>query len=229
MNKNIILVGIGGLVIGLVVGFFTANSINRSALTTQQLSAPNQLNAQFADQSTSAPNMTGGMLNDVQEKLDKAQAEPNNFAAQMTAGDMYAQIGRYDKAFEYYQKGVELNPKSFEANVQLANAYFDNRQFENAEKYYTLALEINPKDINARTDLGTTFVERQTPNYERGISEFKKVLEIEPNHEPTLYNLGVAYSRINDAENAQKTLARLEQANAVSPLVGRLQQILTNK
>jgi tetratricopeptide (TPR) repeat protein len=147
----------------------------------------------------------------------------------MTAGDMYAQIGRYDKAFEFYQKGVELNPKSFEANVQLANAYFDNRQFENAEKYYTLALEINPKDINARTDLGTTFVERQTPDYERGISEFKKVLEIEPNHEPTLYNLGVAYSRMNDAENAQKTLARLEQANAVSPLVGRLRQILTTK
>ncbi len=232
MNKNIILVGIGGLVIGLVVGFFTANSINRSALTTQQTSASNQSNAPFADQSTGAPvagNLTGGMLNDVQEKLDKAQAEPNNFAAQMIAGDMYAQIGRYDKAFEFYQKGVQLNPKSFEANVQLANAYFDNKQFENAEKYYSLALEINPKDINARTDLGTTFVERQTPNYERGISEFNKVLEIEPKHEPTLYNLGVAYSRMNDAENAQKTLARLEQTNAASPLVGKLRQILTTK
>lgn len=230
MNKNIIFVGVGGLVIGLIVGFFTANSINRSALTTQQSAAPNQLNAPFADQQApTAGNMTSGMLNDVQEKLDKAQAEPNNFAAQMTAGDMYAQIGRYDKAFEFYQKGVQLNPKSFEANVQLANAYFDNRQFENAEKYYTHALEINPKDINARTDLGTTFVEREAPNYERGIAEFKKVLEIEPSHEPTLYNLGVAYSRMNDAENAQKTLARLEQANAVSPLVGRLRQILTAK
>ena len=228
MQKNSILFGIVGLIVGLVVGFFAANSINRSAIS-QQAAAPMQTNATLANQTTSAPNAAGGMLGDVQEKLDKAQAEPNNFAAQMSAGDMYAQIGRYDKAFEFYQKGVELKPDSFEANVQFANAYFDNRQFENAEKYYSRALEINPKDVNARTDLGTTFVERQTPDYARAVGEFKKALEINPKHEPTLYNLGVAYTRMNDAENARKTLSELEQANPNSPLVGKLRQILTTK
>jgi tetratricopeptide (TPR) repeat protein len=229
MQKNSILFGIVGLIVGLIVGFFAANSINRNAIS-QQASAPTQSNAAIINQAASgAPNAAGGMLGDVQEKLEKAKAEPNNFAAQMSAGDMYAQIGRYDQAFEFYQKGVALNPESFEANVQLANAYFDNRQFENAEKYYARALEINPKDINARTDLGTTFVERQTPDYARAVAEFKKALEVNPKHEPTLYNLGVAYSRMSDAENAEKTFAELEQANPTSPLVGRLRQILTTK
>ncbi|HEX8637732.1 MAG TPA: tetratricopeptide repeat protein [Pyrinomonadaceae bacterium] len=231
MQKNSILFGIVGLVVGLIVGFFAANSINRSAIS-QQTAAPNQSNAPFASQqAANVPNnaAAGGMLADVQEKLDKAKSEPSNFAAQMNAGDMYAQIGRYDQAFAFYQKGVELKPDSFEANVQLANAYFDNRQFENAEKYYARALEINPKDVNARTDLGTTFVERQTPDYARAVAEFKKALEVDPKHEPTLYNLGVAYSRMSDAENADKTFAQLEQTNPNSPLVDRLKQILTAK
>lgn len=231
MQKNSILFGIVGLIVGLFVGFFAANSINRSAIS-QQAAAPNQSNAPFASQqNASAPNnaAAGGMLGDVQEKLEKAKSEPGNFAAQMNAGDMYAQIGRYDQAFEFYQKGVELKPDSFEANVQFANAYFDNRQFENAEKYYARALELNPKDVNARTDLGTTFVERQTPDYARAVSEFKKALEVNPKHEPTLYNLGVAYTRMNDAQSAEKTLGELEAANSSSPLVGRLRQILTTK
>jgi tetratricopeptide (TPR) repeat protein len=231
MNKNSILFGIGGLLIGLAVGFFAANSINRNA-ASQQSAAPEQsLTAPLAGQAatTTPNNAAGSMLNDVQEKLDKANAEPSNFAAQMNAGDMYAQIGRYDKAFEFYQKGVQLKPDNFEANVQLANAYFDNKQFENAEKYYAHALEINPKDINARTDLGTTFVERQTPDYERAVAEFKKALELDPKHEPTLYNLGVAYYRKNDPQNAQKMLSELEKANPNSPLVGKLRQVLTVK
>lgn len=231
MQKNSILFGIVGLIVGLIVGFFAANSINRSAISQQTAALP-PINAPLAGQQTAnAPNnaAAGGMLADVQEKLDKAKLEPNNFAAQMNAGDMYAQIGRYDQAFEFYQKGVALNPDSFEANVQLANAYFDNRQFENAEKYYARALEINPKDVNARTDLGTTFVERQTPDYARAVAEFKKALEVNPKHEPTLYNLGVAYKRMSDTENAEKTFAELEQTNPNSPLVGRLRQVLMNK
>ncbi|HEX8288590.1 MAG TPA: tetratricopeptide repeat protein [Pyrinomonadaceae bacterium] len=228
MQKQSVLIGAVCLIIGLAIGFFTANSINRNALIQQPITQ-NQPNAPFINQPVNAQNQPGGMLSDVQGKLEKANNEPENFAAQMNAGDLYAQIGRYDKAFEFYERGVKLDPNNFQANVQLANAYFDSRQFENAEKYYSKALEINPKDVNARTDLGTTFVERQNPDYQRAIKEFQTVLEINPNHEPTLYNLGVAHYRMGDAENAQKILSRLEQVNANSPLAGRLRQVISPK
>lgn len=228
MQKQSVLIGIVCLIAGLVIGFFTANSINRNALIQQPVSQ-NQMNAPFLNQPANSQIQPSGMLSDVQEKLDKANNEPQNFAAQMNAGDLFAQIGRYDKAFEFYERGVKLNPNNFQANVQLANAYFDSRQFENAEKYYTKALEINPNDVNARTDLGTTFVERQNPDYPRAIKEFQTVLEINPNHEPTLYNLGVAHYRMGDTENAQKILSRLEQVNSNSPLAGRLRQVISTK
>ncbi|MGI8882919.1 MAG: tetratricopeptide repeat protein [Pyrinomonadaceae bacterium] len=228
MKKENILFAVGGIVVGLIIGFFAANSINKNA-ASQQIAAQNQPNAPFANQTANPPNQSGGMIPDVQEKLDKAKSEPENFAAQMSAGDMYAQIGSYDKAFEFYERGVQLKPDNFQANVQIANAYFDSRQFENAGKYYAKALEINPNDVNARTDLATTFVERQNPDYERAVKEFQTTLEINPKHEPTLYNLGVAFHRMGEAEKAQNTLLQLEQTNASSPLVGKLRQVFSAK
>ena len=158
--------------------------------------------------------------------LEKAQNEPQNFAAQMMTGDMYAKIGKFDKALEYYERGVAIRPEDFQANIVTANAYFDSRNFEKAADFYTKALLINPKDVNARTDLGTTFVERPNPDYERAIKEFRSALEIDPKHAPTLYYLAIANFRKGDKTAAEKILAELEKTNPTSELVGRLKQNL---
>lgn len=226
MTLNNVLFGTIGLVVGLIIGFYTANSINRDAITQTQIS-PAGVNQTASMIEHGAPDQSGSqgaVMSDIAEKLEKAKNDPDNFEAQMEAGQMYAQISRFDKAIEFYQNGVKLKPNDFQANVVLANAYFDSRQFENAEKYYTKALEINPKDVNARTDLATTLVERQNPQFERAIAEFKKSLEIDPKHEPTIYNLGVAYFKSGDKENAKKMLVRLEQANPNSSLIERMKK-----
>ena len=227
MQRRVIF-GIGGLIIGLAIGFYAADSLNRNAATQGQI-AQNQPNAASMLEHGSKQNSPAGMVTDVQEKLEKAKSEPNNFAAQMWAGDMYAQIGRFDEAVKFYEAGVKLNPNDLQANLVLANSYFDSGKFERAEKYYAKVLEINPKDVNARTDLATTLVERQNPDYERAIREFQESLAIDPKNEPTIYNLAVAYSRKGDAEKAQKTLARLERTNPDSQLLARLKQIISAK
>jgi tetratricopeptide (TPR) repeat protein len=226
MPKHLIY-GIGGLIVGLAVGFFAANSINREAVSSPAGIAVNkQISVPAADPS-SVPQ--GGMQADVAETLAKADAEPQNFAVQMRTGDMYAQIGKFDKAIEYYSRGLAIKPDDFKGNVVLANAYFDSRQFEEAAKYYEKALAINPRDVNARTDLGTTFVERPAPDYERAIKEFRSALEIEPKHEPALYYLGITYFRKGDEQNANAMLSELEKANPSSELIARLKQNISSK
>lgn len=227
MQKHVIF-GIGGLILGLAVGFFGANSLNRDA-ATQATAAPAAVNAPFAGNTANPQASAGGMQPDVAETLAKAEAEPQNFVAQMKTGDMYAQIGRFDKAAEFYKRGLVLKPTDFQANIVVANALFDSGNFDEAEGYYARALEINPKDLNARTDLGTTFVERSSPDYGRAIAEFDKALEIDPKHEPSLYYLGIAYFRKGDADSAKKALARLEAANPSSQLIGRLRQNMEAK
>lgn len=219
-----LLYGIGGIVIGLVAGFFAANSLNRQAISNATTVSSTSNDQEPA--ASSAASQAGGMQADVEIKLQKAEKEPTNFVAQMQAGDMYAQIGRFDKAVDFYKRGVALNPQNQQANIVLANALFDSQKFEEAGDFYTKALLIDPKNVNAITDLGTTFVERKEPDYDRAIAEFRKALEIDAKNAPTLYYLGIAQLRKGEKVEAEKTLAELVKADPTSDLIGRLRENL---
>jgi tetratricopeptide (TPR) repeat protein len=194
------------------VGFFAANSLNRDASLTETARAN-------TNSSAVASEITGPV---VDELLQKAEAEPQNFATQMRTGDMYARISRFDEAVKFYKRGLILKPADFNANLVLANALFDSGKFEEAESYYSKALAINNKDVNARIDLGTTFVERATPDYDRAISEFEKALGLEPNNDAAMYYLGIAKLRKGDRAGALEIAERLEKTNAGSTLIAKL-------
>lgn len=214
---------IGGICLaaGLLIGFWGSNTLNRNAVQPgSELAAGSGVNQQLP----MGGQPTSGLQPDIGEVLSAAEKEPQNFVNQMKAGDLYAQIGKFDKAIEFYKKGLELKPNDVQATLVLANAYFDAGQFENAGDTYSKVLAIDPKNIAARTDLGTTFVERPQPDFERAVREFKTALESDPDNEAALYNLAVAYARKGDQTAAKETLAALEKANPTSELIGKLRQ-----
>lgn len=228
MNKNI-LYGIGGLVIGLIIGFVIANSINRNQInqptTAQTVSQiPNQTTADIKPQQPQ-----NSMLPQITEILEKAEKEPDNFEAQIKAAELHAKIQRFDKAAEYYEKASKIKPSDYDTIVKTGNAYFDAKIYETAEKWYLQALQKNADDFNVRTDLGITFVERANPDYDRAIKEFQTSLEKNPKHEPTLYNLGVAYFKKGNAEELRKVVKKLEEVDPNSELAQRLKQNTSQK
>lgn len=232
MQKNI-LFGIVGLIAGLVIGFLAANSINRNAIA-QQNNAQAQTNQPFAGQQTQSSDikeqqLPSKPLPEVSEKLDRAKNAPNDFDAQMEAGNLYIKIQAFDKAEEFYNRAEKLNPSDYEKIVRLGNAFFDAGKFEKAEKWYEQALAKKPDDVNVRTDLGITFVERKTPDLDRAVKEFQTSLETNPRHEPTLYNLAIAYLKKEKIEETQQVLRQLESVNPQGQLLERLKQILVNK
>jgi tetratricopeptide (TPR) repeat protein len=229
--QKYILTGAGCLIVGFFIGFFVSNNINRNANLQTNL-PQNQADAPFLNQQTQAASVkepTGAMLPDVSETLEKAKKEPENFEAQIKAGELFAKIQRADKALEYFDNAAALKPTEYENIVQLGNSYFDIREFKKAETFYLRAIEKKSDDINVRTDLGITFVERQNPDYDRAIKEFQTSLSLNPKHEPTLYYLAIAYFKKGDTENAQKYSAQLEQANPNSQLIRRLKELFSQK
>jgi tetratricopeptide (TPR) repeat protein len=233
MNKDNILYGVVGLIVGLVIGFLAANSINRSAIS-QSDTAQTQTNAPFVNQQTQSSDikeqqLPSKPLPEVSEKLDKAKNEPNNFDAQMEAGNLYIKIEAFDQAREFYNRAEQLKPSDYEKIVQLGNGFFDAGKYEKAEKWYEQALAKKPDDVNVRTDLGITFVEREKPDLDRAIKEFQTSLETNPRHEPTLYNLAVAYLKKEKFEETREVLRQLEDVNPQGQLAERLKQILVNK
>jgi len=228
MNRNNFLFGTVGLIVGLTIGFFIANSINRNevaqAIPTQNAPLQNQQvpNILVKDQ----PASSGAMLPDVSAVIDKANNEPTNFDAQIKAGDLYQQIKGFDKAAAFYERAQKLKTDDYDLIVKLGNTYFDARQFEKAAEWYEQALAKKADNTNVRTDLGITYVERANPDFDRAVKEFETSLKSNPKHEPTLYNLGAAYFKKGNKEEANKILSQLETVNPNSQLVGKLRQII---
>lgn len=219
MQKNVIF-GIVGLLIGGAIGFYSANALNRQEFRTSNV----DMSAPVPGQAPQTTVNTGGMQADVSVVLEAAESQPQSFAAQMKAGDTYAQIGRFEQAVEFYKRGLLINPGNVQANIVLANALFDSQKFDEAEGYYAKALQIDPKNPDATADFGATFVERPNPDYDKAIAEFKKALEMEPNHAPSIYYLGVANLRKGDKKAAVNYLAELEKKHPGNLLTGKLKQ-----
>lgn len=86
-----------------------------------------------------------------------------------------------------YEQSARQNPKDAAIPLKLANYLYDKHYFNLAIEWYQRTLRLDARDVNARTDLGTCYFYSGQP--QQAITEYKKVLAINPKHQPTLFNL----------------------------------------
>ena len=219
MTRENILFSIIGLLLGLNIGFIFVTAVNQRAGSSRF-----EAGTGGTDGSELPSNAVKeqGMPSFVQAAIKQARDEPKNFDAQMKAAEIFYQIQRYDEAIEFLTRANQLQPGNNEVVIALGNANYDTGRYEIAEKWYTAALMKDPNNINVRTDLGLTFLLRDNPNIDRAITEFRRSLERDPQHEQTLQNLVVAYTRKGDIAQAQVTLTKLEQVNPGNQALSQL-------
>ena len=227
MDKGKLLFGLGGFVVGIVIGFMFANSVNRSASisgnpeTASNVSSVSNPNLPPNHPPLSQDNdpSQGGALPQVTEAIERARREPGNFEAQMTAGDLYYQIQRLNEAAEFYEKANRLRPGETEPALKLGNTFFDAERYDEAERWYSAVLKKTPNDVSVRTDLGLTFFLRTPRDIDRAIKEYKAALAIQPDNEVALQNLALAFIEKNDSGNLEKTLDKLSKVNPNNPVL----------
>ena len=231
MNKENILFGIVGLLLGLIIGFMFANNVNQKAQTF----VPNAAIKQNPNMPEGHPDISGGgnttnptqngpSMPEIQAAIEKAKQAPNDFEAQMKAAELHYQIEKFDKAIEYLKAANKIQPENYEVIVNLGNTHFDNGNYTEAEKWYSSALEKKPEDPNVRTDLGLTFIFRDPPDYDRAIKEFETVLAKDINHPQALQNLTVAYTKKGNAVKAKETVDKLEQVDPTNMAIAKLRE-----
>lgn len=221
MNKDNILFAIIGLLAGLIIGFVVTNNYNRSVLTTQ--TASTSPNSPMMGQQSAPQNMNAAMPG-VSEALEKADKDPNDFDAQIKAGEMFGRIQNFDKAITYFERANKVKPDDYQTIVILGNLNFDANKLDKAAEWYEKALAKKKDDVGVRTDYGLTFFLRQPKDIERAIKEYQTALSIDPNHEMTLQNLAVAYSEKKDAGALKDTLAKLEKVNPQNKVIQKLKE-----
>ncbi|MFN6963462.1 MAG: tetratricopeptide repeat protein [Pyrinomonadaceae bacterium] len=231
--KDRLIFGLIGIVIGAVGGFMLANSINRAETAHTSPAAARQSDASglppnhppIGQDGADGQGQSGGAaaIAEVTAAIEKARSEPSNFEAQMTAGDLYYQIQRFDDAARFYEAASKLKPRDAEPLIKMGNSLFDAEKYVEAETWYRRALEIKPDDANVRSDLGLTFFLREPPDYDRAIAEFKRSLANRPDHEMSLQNLALAYNEKGDRESALKIVEKLKKIDPSNPAVARVE------
>lgn len=225
MNTKVILFTLIGAAVGFFGGFFLANSLNRGAANVQQTASLS--NTQMSLPPNAGQTGAGGAIPMVNEAIERAKNQPDNFEAQYNAASMYYQIDRYEEALKYFEAAHKILPDHYQTLVRLGNSNYSLKRFADAEKWYADALKIKPDDVDVRTDYGTTFFLREPKDLERAAQEYKISLEKNPNHEPTLQNLCAVYLEKGDKQNLSETLAKLEKVNPQNPTIAKFKQELS--
>jgi tetratricopeptide (TPR) repeat protein len=237
MSKENILFAIIGVLLGVIVGFMFATSLNRQTPQVRPTAAAAPV-MESAPASAGLPENHPPIPTDAGPEtqaadtggdaalIERAAAAPDDFDAQMKAAEVHYRNRRFDEAIELLTRANQLRPDSRETVVALGNANFDSGRYEAAEKWYTAALVKDPKDINVRTDLGLTFLVREPSDPDRAIQEFRRSLQLNPRHEQALQNMTVALIKKGSYAEADSTLKKLAEVNPSNQSLDKLRSDL---
>ena len=123
------------------------------------------------------------------------------------------EIAQVIKTFE---QRASQNPKDPQVPLQLANFLYDKHYYNMAIEWYERSLGLDSGNVNARTDLGTCYFYTGQP--QQAIREYKKALVLNPNHQPTIFNLIVVnLEGTHDLQTANRYWKELNQQNPNYP------------
>jgi tetratricopeptide (TPR) repeat protein len=212
MNKDNVLFSLVGVGFGLFFGFAFVTWAN------QRAHRPAEATAQAAAESGADKSAES------EAAIKRARENPKDFDAQMEGARAYYDAQRFDEAIDLLLRANELQPANVEPVVALAHVNADAGNYKAAEKWYAAALGMKPDDADTRASLGRVLLLAQPPDYQRAAAEFRRALQTDPRHEPSLQFLAFALSRTNDEAGAREAVGRLEKINPSNPAIPRLRE-----
>jgi tetratricopeptide (TPR) repeat protein len=240
MTRNI-LYSLAGVVLGFFIGFFIANfggkprpgagTLNASqSRPVEQTQTGGQLppgHPNIADDGSAGDAAASSAQ--AQAAMDAADRNPQDFTAQIRAAAIFYQLESFDKASLYLTRALALKPDDPDALTGMGHTKYDTGDFVGAATYYEKVLAQQPNDADLRTDLGNTYSRRTPPDYDRAIAEYRKALEIDPNHEQALVRLADAAIHKGDKGLATGAIDKLAAVNPSNPALSSLRSNLNGQ
>ncbi len=241
MHKNTIAFVVAAAIGGFIVGFWLANSINRSAGNSLGFSQASTGPAN----SSSAPASTATELSEeeIRSKIAEGDRNPTNLAFQKDLGislyryaAMKLDVDLLIEAVRILERANALNAKDFEILVALGNAQFDIGfarkdavRFQTAREVYSRALDLKPGEPDVTTDFGLTYFLQEPPANDKAAAELQKVADANPRHERSLQFLVQAYLKQNKLQDAEKAFAKLKSINPNNSAIPQLTTLIANQ
>ena len=122
--------------------------------------------------------------------------QPRNPDAHYYLGLTLVDLDESNKAKEYFQEVLRLNTEFAGANYQLGLIAEQEQKYKEAIEHYQAEIAIDPESAGVYQHLGDLY-SSYLLDFGRAELAFRKALELEPNHVPTLLNYGNTLYNLN--------------------------------
>lgn len=148
----------------------------------------------------------------------------------LAIADAYSDLGKYDKAAEYYLLAMRDKRLYWNAYYKLGRTYALAKNWSNAENVYARLLRRDPKNVNLRLSLA--YIKAMSGNLDDAILIYKSLLEEQADDETVLVNYITVLLSQGRAELAEEQLAVLKEKfpdnKSISDLSKKINDALQN-
>lgn len=126
-------------------------------------------------------------------------------------GNVYFELGEYDKAAEAYLRALELDETLVRANFNLVQVFLEKKEFVRAQSFLQELLESDPENATLLSTLG--YILTMEGNLEKALQIFKDILERDPKNTDALYNTAVIHWKQEEYVAARDTFLKVFEEN----------------
>lgn len=133
---------------------------------------------------------------------EEAKAAENYFVKALESHE----LGLYDKAIDYYKKGIAIEPSLPEPYFNMGNSYYELGNLNEAIESYQIAIELKKDYPDAYFNMGNAYLDAQ--DYVQAVVAYQNAITYAPKEAATYYNLGIAYFELGNHEFAVSSLQK---------------------
>lgn len=139
---------------------------------------------------------------------------PNSYIAHKWLAEYYEQKENYDAVISEYMRVTDIKSNDFVSAYKLCDALNKNKQNTEAIELLEEILKQKPEYEKASNLLGEIFFEQEM--YKEAVSVYMTALRYHSASYDLYYNLGMAYTMINDFQRAKEFYEKAAQINSLA-------------
>ena len=139
---------------------------------------------------------------------------PENYIGHKMLAEIYEIEGGMRKAIDEYVQAIDINKKDYDSYYKIAELLTNLDKSEEAAQMLFNLLNKKPDYIKATNLLGDILIENEM--YKEAVNIYQEALKYNPVSFELYYNLGIAYTMLNDFQNAKICYEKAADINSIS-------------
>jgi tetratricopeptide (TPR) repeat protein len=156
----------------------------------------------------------GDIPSAIAQWTDIAQKFPDDAGSRVALAELYRHGSDHDRALDFARQALIRDPKSLPAYKVMLRSHLDRKQYALAKLVGLRALKIDDKDPDLYVALGDIQLAEGQPDL--AAIQFKKALEVKPDHPGALTQLARLGLADQDYAAAETALRRLVETGAAT-------------